>query len=171
MSARQWAVAGSRGEGQEQHEATQASQQGCRHVAVLLSCLHLPTSLPAHTAPLLPARSTGWLSHWGEAMANTSSEVLLRDTQMLLEYANSTASLSFYMVGAAVACFAHLPWRTCLLHSSCVADCSLRPPPRAPAPFNPHIAICLKPPPCPAPPPLLSGARRHQLWVLGGCQC
>lgn len=31
-------------------------------------------------------------------MANTSTEVLLKSTQALLEYANSTASLSFYMV-------------------------------------------------------------------------
>ncbi|KAL4853981.1 Glutamate-1-semialdehyde 2 [Chlorella vulgaris] len=41
---------------------------------------------------------TGWLSHWGEKMANTSTELLLHDTQALLEYANSSASLSFYML-------------------------------------------------------------------------
>ncbi|KAL4450728.1 hypothetical protein ABPG77_001084 [Micractinium sp. CCAP 211/92] len=41
---------------------------------------------------------TGWLTHWGEAMANTSTEVLVKDTQTLLEFANSTGSLSFYMI-------------------------------------------------------------------------
>ncbi|KAL4433782.1 hypothetical protein ABPG75_000223 [Micractinium tetrahymenae] len=41
---------------------------------------------------------TGWLTHWGETMANTSTEVLVKDTQTLLEFANSTGSLSFYMI-------------------------------------------------------------------------
>eukprot|EP00887_Chlorella_sp_A99_P001001 scaffold5.g1001.t1 len=41
---------------------------------------------------------TGWLSHWGEPMANFSTDVLLSAGKELLEYANSSASLSFYMV-------------------------------------------------------------------------
>ena len=59
-----------------------------------LSSLLRPPAFP----PAFPPRSTGWLTHWGEGMANTSTSVLLHATQALLEYANSTASLSFYML-------------------------------------------------------------------------
>jgi beta-galactosidase len=53
---------------------------------------------PGKSPPFCSEFYTGWLTHWGEAMANTSSEVLFKDTQVLLEWANSTASLSFYMI-------------------------------------------------------------------------
>jgi beta-galactosidase len=53
---------------------------------------------PGKSPPFCSEFYTGWLTHWGEPMANTSTDILLKDTQVLLEYANSTASLSFYMV-------------------------------------------------------------------------
>ncbi|KAG7674146.1 putative Beta-galactosidase 17 [Nannochloris sp. 'desiccata'] len=40
---------------------------------------------------------TGWLSHWGEAMANTSSVLLAQDTDVILRYGNNTGSFNFYM--------------------------------------------------------------------------
>ena len=42
--------------------------------------------------------STGWLSHWGERMANTSAAQLAADTANLLAYGGGNTSLSFYMV-------------------------------------------------------------------------
>ena len=56
---------------------------------------HVPAPPPLLCSSL---RSSGWLVHWGEAMANTSTEVLAQDTRVLLEFANSTGSLNFYMV-------------------------------------------------------------------------
>ncbi|KAI7843402.1 hypothetical protein COHA_003000 [Chlorella ohadii] len=53
---------------------------------------------PGKSPPFCSEFYTGWLTHWGEAMANTSTEVLVKDTKILLEWANSTASLSFYMI-------------------------------------------------------------------------
>ncbi|KAK2077073.1 hypothetical protein QBZ16_004706 [Prototheca wickerhamii] len=41
---------------------------------------------------------TGWLSHWGERMANTSAAQLTADTANLLAYGGGNTSLSFYMV-------------------------------------------------------------------------
>jgi len=40
---------------------------------------------------------TGWLSHWREGMANTSSTLLAQDTDVILRYANNTGSFNFYM--------------------------------------------------------------------------
>jgi hypothetical protein len=40
---------------------------------------------------------TGWLTHWGEQMANTSSEQLALAMGELLAFANSSASVNLYM--------------------------------------------------------------------------
>jgi beta-galactosidase len=41
---------------------------------------------------------TGWLTHWGEAMANTSAVALATDTDVLLRWANNSGNLNFYMI-------------------------------------------------------------------------
>lgn len=41
--------------------------------------------------------STGWLSHWGEVMANTSASFVLQTLSNILEYGNGTGSVNFYM--------------------------------------------------------------------------
>lgn len=41
--------------------------------------------------------STGWLSHWGEVMANTSAPFMLKTLSDILGYANGTGSVNFYM--------------------------------------------------------------------------
>ena len=41
--------------------------------------------------------STGWLSHWGEVMANTSAQFVLQTLSDILTYANGTGSVNFYM--------------------------------------------------------------------------
>lgn len=53
---------------------------------------------PGKSPPLCSEFYTGWLSHWGEDMANTSAVDLAKDTQILLEFANNTGNLNFYMV-------------------------------------------------------------------------
>lgn len=45
---------------------------------------------------LLPC-STGWLSHWGEVMANTSAQFVLQTLSDILSYKNGTGSVNFYM--------------------------------------------------------------------------
>ncbi|KAK9915942.1 hypothetical protein WJX75_006251 [Coccomyxa subellipsoidea] len=40
---------------------------------------------------------TGWLSHWGEVMANTSARFMLQTLSDILSYANGTGSVNFYM--------------------------------------------------------------------------
>ncbi|CAL8469886.1 g9428 [Coccomyxa elongata] len=40
---------------------------------------------------------TGWLSHWGEVMANTSAGFMLQTLSEILSYANGTGSVNFYM--------------------------------------------------------------------------
>ena len=42
-------------------------------------------------------RSTGWLSHWGEVMANTTAQLVLNSLRAILEHANNTGSVNFYM--------------------------------------------------------------------------
>ena len=42
-------------------------------------------------------RSTGWLSHWGEVMANTTAQLVVNSMRAILEYANNTGSVSLYM--------------------------------------------------------------------------
>ena len=46
---------------------------------------------------LLCGRSTGWLSHWGEVMANTSASFVVQTLNNILNYANGTGSVNFYM--------------------------------------------------------------------------
>ena len=41
--------------------------------------------------------STGWITHFGEKMANTSAEELTSALAALLGYANGTASVNLYM--------------------------------------------------------------------------
>ena len=41
--------------------------------------------------------STGWITHFGEKMANTSAEELTSALAALLSYANGTASVNLYM--------------------------------------------------------------------------
>lgn len=41
--------------------------------------------------------STGWLSHWSEPMANTSSDAMADGLRKILGYANNTGSVNFYM--------------------------------------------------------------------------
>ena len=41
--------------------------------------------------------STGWITHFGEKMANTSAEELTSALAALLSYANGTGSVNLYM--------------------------------------------------------------------------
>ena len=54
---------------------------------------------PGKSPPFNSEFYSGWLTHWGEAMANTSAVDLVRDTEILLRYGASGggASLNFYM--------------------------------------------------------------------------
>lgn len=45
-------------------------------------CFAAVSRLPTHPARVPNRCSTGWLTHWGEQMSNTSTEVLLKDTQV-----------------------------------------------------------------------------------------
>ncbi|BDA42797.1 beta-galactosidase [Coccomyxa sp. Obi] len=40
---------------------------------------------------------TGWITHFGEKMANTSADDLVASLQAILQYANGTGSVNFYM--------------------------------------------------------------------------
>ena len=42
-------------------------------------------------------RSTGWLTHWGEIMANTSAAQMAAGLDGILKYNNGSGSLNFYM--------------------------------------------------------------------------
>jgi beta-galactosidase len=53
---------------------------------------------PGKSPPMCSEFYTGWLSHWGESMANTSAIALANDTRILLQWANGTGNLNFYMV-------------------------------------------------------------------------
>lgn len=53
---------------------------------------------PGKSPPVNSEFYTGWLTHWGEAMANTSSNLLATDTGILLRWQNNTGNLNFYMV-------------------------------------------------------------------------
>jgi beta-galactosidase len=57
---------------------------------------------PGKSPPMCSEFYTGWLTHWGEAMANTTAELLANDTTALLRFANGTGNLNFYMVGERV---------------------------------------------------------------------
>ena len=41
--------------------------------------------------------STGWLTHWGEIMANTSASQMATGLDGILKYNNGSGSLNFYM--------------------------------------------------------------------------
>lgn len=41
--------------------------------------------------------STGWITHWGEPMANTSAAVMIRTLDQILSYGNDTGSVNLYM--------------------------------------------------------------------------
>jgi len=49
---------------------------------------------PGKSPPMNSEFYTGWLSHWGEPMANTSSALLADDTDILLRWANGTGNLN-----------------------------------------------------------------------------
>ena len=42
-------------------------------------------------------RSTGWITHWGESMANTSAAVMIKTLGDILSYQNNTGSVNLYM--------------------------------------------------------------------------
>ena len=68
---------------------------------VLAANVLLDNILPkkiAHLSKDLPLPcSTGWLSHWGEVMANTSAQFVLQTLSDILSYKNGTGSVNFYM--------------------------------------------------------------------------
>jgi hypothetical protein len=41
--------------------------------------------------------STGWITTWGEAMANTSAQLMMQTLTEIVEYGNNTGSVSLYM--------------------------------------------------------------------------
>ena len=41
--------------------------------------------------------STGWITHWGEPMANTSAADLAGALQTILRYGNGSGSVNLYM--------------------------------------------------------------------------
>ena len=41
--------------------------------------------------------STGWITHWGESMANTSAVQLAEAMSRLLQYGNGTGSVNLYV--------------------------------------------------------------------------
>ncbi|CAL5218934.1 g683 [Coccomyxa viridis] len=47
--------------------------------------------------PMCSEFYTGWLSHWGEVMANTSAQFVLQTLTDILSYKNGTGSVNFYM--------------------------------------------------------------------------
>jgi beta-galactosidase len=53
---------------------------------------------PGKSPPICTEFYTGWLTHYGEKMANTSTCTLADDTAQLLKYGNDSGSLNFYMV-------------------------------------------------------------------------
>lgn len=53
---------------------------------------------PGKSPPMDSEFYTGWLTHWGEAMANTSAIALATDTDVLLRWANNSGNLNFYMI-------------------------------------------------------------------------
>ena len=42
-------------------------------------------------------RSTGWITTWGEPMANTSADLMMQTMTEIVEYGNNTGSVSLYM--------------------------------------------------------------------------
>lgn len=52
---------------------------------------------PGRSAPLCSEYYTGWLTHWGEQMANTSTEAIAESLKEILEYGGGTGSMNLYM--------------------------------------------------------------------------
>jgi beta-galactosidase len=52
---------------------------------------------PGMSPPMCSEFYTGWLTHWGEVMANTSTETAAEALQKLLAFAGHTASVNLYM--------------------------------------------------------------------------
>lgn len=71
--------------------------------------------------------STGWLSHWGEVMANTSAKFMLQTLDDILSYANGTGSVNFYMAhgGSNFGYWAGVPDHSPLTHHSHIPDSPL----------------------------------------------
>ena len=42
-------------------------------------------------------RSTGWITTWGEPMANTSADLMMQTMTEIVEYSNNTGSVNLYM--------------------------------------------------------------------------
>ena len=55
-------------------------------------------NVQGRSPPLCTEFYSGWLTHWGESMANTSTSTLADYTRQILEFRNNTGSLSFYMI-------------------------------------------------------------------------
>lgn len=49
---------------------------------------------PGASPPIDSEFYTGWLTHWGEPMANTSTADLANDTTILLKWGNNTGNLN-----------------------------------------------------------------------------
>ncbi len=52
---------------------------------------------PGMSPPMCSEFYTGWLTHWGEVMANTSAETAAEALQKLLAFGGHTASVNLYM--------------------------------------------------------------------------
>lgn len=52
---------------------------------------------PGKSPPMCSEFYSGWLTHWGEAMANTSAVYLAQDTEKLLLWTNNSVNINFYM--------------------------------------------------------------------------
>ena len=67
--------------------------------------------------------STGWITTWGEAMANTSAELMMSTLTDIVEYANNTGSVNLYMAhgGTNFGYWAGEPllWKTTMTGVSC----------------------------------------------------
>ena len=62
---------------------------------------------PAEMLTLLTLCSTGWLTFWGDKMANTSLLDFVGALENVLDYANGTGSVNFYMGKCTLPC--HMP--------------------------------------------------------------
>jgi hypothetical protein len=52
---------------------------------------------PSQDAIVCGLHSTGWLTHWGEAMANTSAVTMASTLRKILAWGHGTGSVSLYM--------------------------------------------------------------------------
>ncbi|KAK9798887.1 hypothetical protein WJX73_001279 [Symbiochloris irregularis] len=54
-------------------------------------------NVPGKSPALCSEFYTGWITHWGEPMANTSAAVMIRTLDQILSYGNDTGSVNLYM--------------------------------------------------------------------------